>query len=78
MSFLYRYSIIGFERAVTGRGRFHQFKYEAPTVLFDPDADSFMVHRALQEELGITKVAIPEAVGAPQLPWFDEEGLGAC
>ena len=75
LSFLYRYSIIGFERAVTGRGRFHQFKYEAPTVLFDPDADSFMVHRALQEELGITKVAIPEAVGAPQLPWFDEEGL---
>lgn len=55
LGFLYRYSIIGFERAITGAGIIHQFKYQDEAVSFEADAASFLVHRALKETLGLTE-----------------------
>ncbi len=56
LQFLYRYSIIGFERkAPTGSGLVHHFRYQDEEVLFEPDARSFMVHRGLKEVLGLTE-----------------------
>lgn len=56
LQFLYRYSIIGFERkAPTGSGLTHHFRYQGEEVLFERDARSFLVHRGLKEVLGLTE-----------------------
>lgn len=51
LAFLYRYSIIGFERAVGGAGLVEHFRYQDEAVRFNPEARGFLVHRALKEAL---------------------------
>lgn len=56
LEFFYLYSLLGFERkAPGGSGLTHHFRYQDETVLFDPQARSFLVHRGLKEVLGITE-----------------------
>jgi len=55
LEFLYQYSVIGFERAVTKAGIIQQFRYLDEAVSFDSTAPSFQTHRALKEWLGITE-----------------------
>lgn len=55
LAFLYNYSILGFERAVTGAGILHHFRYRDESVVFEPDAPSFLIHGALKETLGLTE-----------------------
>jgi hypothetical protein len=51
LAFLYRYSIIGFERAVGGAGLVEHFRYQDEAVRFNPEARGFLVHRGLKEAL---------------------------
>lgn len=51
LAFLYRYSIVGFERAVGGAGLVEHFRYEDEAVRFNPEARGFLVHRGLKEAL---------------------------
>jgi hypothetical protein len=51
LSFLYRYSMIGFERAVGGAGLVEHFRYQDEAVRFNPEARGFLVHRGLKEAL---------------------------
>jgi hypothetical protein len=51
LAFLYRYSIVGFERAVGGAGLVEHFRYQDEAVRFNPEARGFLVHRALKEAL---------------------------
>ncbi|GGL18193.1 P-loop ATPase, Sll1717 family [Mangrovihabitans endophyticus] len=55
LSLLYQFSILGFERAVTGAGLIYQFRYIDPSVPFESDAAYFYVHRGLKETLGLTE-----------------------
>lgn len=55
LSLLYQFSILGFERAVTGAGFIYQFRYLDPSVPFESDASYFYVHRGLKETLGLTE-----------------------
>jgi hypothetical protein len=51
LAFLYRYSIVGFERAVGGAGLVEHFRYQDEAVRFNPEARGFLVHRGLKEAL---------------------------
>jgi hypothetical protein len=51
LQFLYRYSIIGFERAAGASGLEIHFRYLDESIRFNPDAKAFMVHRGLKEAL---------------------------
>ncbi|MGJ7441720.1 P-loop ATPase, Sll1717 family [Aquipuribacter sp. MA13-6] len=55
LEFLYLYSVIGFQKAVTGAGITQQFRYQDESVTFDIEAPWFHVHRGLKETLGITE-----------------------
>ncbi len=59
LELLYRYSIIGIERAPGAVGAYHHFRYVDETVRFDANAHSFMVHRGLKEALELADAGEP-------------------
>jgi hypothetical protein len=54
---LYKYSIIAFERAAGKKGAYYDhFRFMDETVRLDPEARSFLVHRALKEALALSEL----------------------